>query len=775
MAKRKKKTQYAEQKKEVHAFFSQNTGRVYTLTDLYNHLDVYDQDEKIFVRLMVEELEEEGKLRQVGRGRYIQNTGEQNGSESKSADATVIEGKVDFVNPKFAFIRYDDNESDIYVEANDLEGALDGDKVKVKITGKRKNGKNPEGRVIEVLQRGRSEVVGKIKTFGNYALVKPDNKGFHEDIFIAKENINGASKDDLVIVHLMQYPTKVTQATGKVVDILGKSGDNNAEMHAIMAEFGLPVKFPEEVINEAEAISEVITEEEISKRRDFRSTLTFTIDPHDAKDFDDAISYKALENGNYEIGVHIADVTHYVRPSTKLEEEAYRRATSVYLVDRTIPMLPEKLSNNLCSLRPNEDKLVFSAVFEMNDHGKVISEWFGRGVIHSDRRFAYEQAQDLLDLDETAEGDHYIQILHKLNNIAKILRKERFSKGAFNFETNEVKFNLDEEGKPVGIYVKVRKDAHKLIEEFMLLANKKVAEFVHNLNKDENGEVKNPFTMVYRVHEPPNPEKLETFSKFAGKLGFTVKTGNQTVLSKSLNNLMTEIEGTPMQNILESLAVRTMSKARYSTQTLGHFGLAFDHYSHFTSPIRRYPDMMAHRMLQHYLDGGKDLNQADFDEKSKHSSEQEKLAAEAERASIKYKQVEYMSYQDRRAVYDGVVTGVTDFGIFVEIEGTGCEGMVRLADLTDDFYDYDPENYRIVGKRKGKVIGFGSVAQVMIKATDLEKRSMDLELVSVEGSKFVSSSSGSSRPSRDSGRRRGSGGRSDGKSSGKSSSRRKKR
>lgn len=762
MAKRKKKTQYEEQKKEVHAFFSQNNGRIYTLTDLYNHLDVYDQDEKIFVKLMVEDLEEEGKLKQVGRGRYAQNT------TPSGEGPLVVEGRVDFVNPKFAFIRYDDNESDIYVDADDLEGALDGDKVRAKITGKRKNGKNPEGRVIEVLERGRSEVVGKIKTFGNYALVKPDNKGFHEDIFIAKENINGATKDDLVIVHVMQYPTKLTQATGKVVDILGKSGDNNAEMHAIMAEFGLPVKFPEEVIQEAEAISEKITDEEIGKRRDFRDVLTFTIDPHDAKDFDDALSYKVLENGNYEIGIHIADVTHYVRPQTKLEQEAYKRATSVYLVDRTIPMLPEKLSNNLCSLRPNEDKLVFSAVFEMNDEGKVLNEWFGRAVIHSDRRFAYEQAQDLLEMDEHSTEDNYIGILHKLNNIAKTLRKERFSKGAFNFETNEVKFNLDETGKPVSIYVKVRKDAHKLIEEFMLLANKKVAEFVYNINKDKDGEVKNPYTMVYRVHEPPNPEKLETFSRFANKLGFAIKTGNQDVLSKSLNNLMVQIEGTAMQNILESLAVRTMSKARYSTSTLGHFGLAFDHYSHFTSPIRRYPDMMAHRMLQHYLDGGKSLEESEFDEKSKHSSDQEKLAAEAERASIKYKQVEYMSYQDRRAIYDGVVTGVTDFGIFVEIEGTGCEGMVRLADLADDFYEYDADNYRIVGRRKGKVIGFGSMAKVKIKATDLEKRSMDLELVSVEGNTFPSSGRGreqrgSSRGS-SGGTRKVRGGRADGKS-----------
>ncbi len=730
MAKRKRKTQYEEQKKEVHAFFSQNGDRVYTLTDLYNHLDVYDQDEKIFIRLMVEDLEEEGKLRQAGRGRYVGQT------PGARASASFVEGRVDFVNPRFAFIRFDENEADVFVDAEDLGGALDGDRVRVAVSGQRRNGKNPEGKVVEVLERGRTEVVGKIRVFGSYALVTPDNRGFHEDIFIPKEHINGATKDDLVIVQLVQYPTQHTQATGKVAEVLGKSGDNNAEMHAIMAEFGLPVKFPDEVIAEAEAIPEEISAEEIALRRDFRSSLTFTIDPHDAKDFDDALSFRILENGNMEVGIHIADVTHYVKTSSRLEAEAFRRATSVYLVDRTIPMLPEKLSNQLCSLRPNEDKLVFSAVFEMNDQAEVISEWFGRGIIHSDRRFAYEEAQELLEMEEESEEDKYIPILQRLNRMAKNLRTQRFAKGAFNFETNEVKFNLDDTGKPVGIYVKVRKDAHKLIEEFMLLANRKVAEYVYNLNKEKSGEVLHPFTMVYRVHEPPNPEKLETFSRFAGKLGFVIKTDNQDVLAKSLNNLMTDIEGTPMQNVLESLAVRTMSKARYSTSPLGHFGLAFDHYSHFTSPIRRYPDMMAHRMLQHYLDKGKSLDESDFEDKCKHSSDQEKLAAEAERASIKYKQVEYMSYQDRGRIYDGVVTGVTDFGVFAEIEGTGCEGMIRLADLTDDFYEYDPDNYRLTGKKKGKIIGFGNTVKVRIKSTDLERRSMDLELVSVEGTAF---------------------------------------
>lgn len=731
MSKKKKRGQLKDQKNEILTFFKENTDRIYTLNDLYNHLDVADQDEKLFIKLMVEDLHDEGKLKSAGRARY-----EINNEKPKNNEDTV-EGKVDFVNPKFAFIRYDAENSDIFVTADDLKGALDGDTVQVEIIGQRRNGKNPEGRVISIIKRNRDTVVGKIKVYNTYALLMPENKGFHESIFIAKENISTAISDDLVIAKLLTYPSGSIQATAKVTEVLGQSGNNDAEMHAIMAEFGLPVKFPEEVHQEAEAISEEITNAEIAKRKDLRETLTFTIDPHDAKDFDDAISYKILDNGNYEIGVHIADVSHYVKPNTKLEEEAFKRATSVYLVDRTIPMLPEKLSNKLCSLRPNEDKLVFSAVFEINNNAEVVKEWFGRAIIHSDRRFSYEQAQELI-VEENNNADEYVVILKTLNTLAKILRQNRFNKGAFNFETNETKFNLDETGKPIGVYQKVRVDAHKLIEEFMLLANKKVAEFVFKMNDKKNPGAE-PNTMVYRVHEPPNPTKMETFVKFAAKLGFAIKTSTMGQLSKSLNGLMTQIEGSPVQNVLESLAIRTMSKARYSTQNLGHFGLAFEHYSHFTSPIRRYPDVMAHRMLQHYLDGGKSLDKDLFEDKCKHSSDQEKLAADAERASIKYKQVEFMSFQSKTEIFTGVVTGVAEFGIFVEIENTGCEGMVRLADLNDDFYEYDAENFRVVGKKSGKMIGFGNAAKVQILNTDLQRRSMDLKLISVEGTAFKSS------------------------------------
>lgn len=720
MTKRIKKSQIRSQKTEILTFFSNNTDRIHTLNDLYNHLQVYDQQDKMFVKLMVEDLVDEGKLHPAGRSRFT----------VEKTSSGMLTGKVDFVNPNFGFVRYDDNQSDIYVSKDDMNGALDGDTVTVHITKKQGRGdKNPEGRVVEVLSRARHNVVGKIRVFKNYALLSPDVKGFHENIFIPSDKLLGAVSDDLVIADITTFPAPGIQASGVVTAVLGKSGDNNAEMNAIMAEFGLPVEFPQDVLNEARKIPEQVPEEEIGKRRDVRGILTFTIDPHDAKDFDDALSFRILENGNYEIGIHIADVSHYITPGTRLEEEAFRRATSVYLVDRTIPMLPEKLSNHLCSLRPLEDKLVFSAVFEMNDRAEVVSEWFGRCIMHSDRRFSYEEAQEIL---EGKPDEVYHPVLQKLNGLAHILREERFRKGAFNFETDEVKFTLDEAGKPLGVYRKVRKDAHKLIEEFMLLANRQVATWVYK--KAPKGQ--EPYTMVYRVHEPPNPSKLETFAKFAAKMGFTVKTGSTQQLSSSLNNLMTEIEGKPIQNVLESLAVRTMSKARYSTQNLGHFGLAFDHYSHFTSPIRRYPDIMAHRMLQHYLDGGKSLPADDFERKCEHSSAQEKLAAEAERASVKYKQVEYMSFQSRNEVFSGLVSGVTDFGLFIELDGMGAEGMVRLADLADDYYEYDADNYRVVGRKSGRVIGFGQVVKVKVKATDIERRSIELELLSIEGRTF---------------------------------------
>ncbi|MDQ3395909.1 MAG: ribonuclease R, partial [Bacteroidota bacterium] len=599
---------------------------------------------------------------------------------------------------------------------------------------KSRPGKRTEGEVVEIIKRSRSEFVGRLELSTRYAFVVPDNRKMHYDIFVKLTSLKNAKHNDKVIVKITEWPGRDKNPSGEIINILGQAGDNEAEIHSIMAEFGLPFEFDPKVEEAAARISEEITEKEISNRRDMRDVFTITIDPEDAKDFDDAISLKHLENGNYEIGVHIADVAHYVKPDTILDEEAFNRATSVYLVDRTIPMLPEKLSNNLCSLRPHEDKLTFSAVFELDNNARLHKEWFGRTIIHSDRRFSYEEAQERI---ETQEGDYAKELL-LLNQLALKLRVERFMKGSVNFETTEVKFKLDEKGKPLGVIPKVRKDAHKLIEDFMLLANKKVAEFVNNMKgghgkedgEGKSGKGKSGKTFVYRTHDYPDPEKLQTFSVFAQKFGHQLKT-EEAAISKSLNALMDEIEGKPEQNVLQTLAIRTMAKAKYTTEAKGHFGLAFNHYTHFTSPIRRYPDVMVHRLLQHYLDKGKSVDKDNYEEKCVHSSEMEKRAADAERASIKYKQVEFMaSVADK--VFDGLVSGVTEWGIFVEIVETKCEGMVRMSDMDDDFYEFDEKNYRVIGKRNKKIITLGDKVQVTVKATDIDRRTIDLEFVNNE-------------------------------------------
>jgi len=656
-----------------------------------------------------------------------------------------LEGRMDHVNVRFGFVVVEGREGDILINARDMNGAIDGDTVKVLVsTKKKKPTDKTEGEVIEIVRRGRSEIVGTIEIMPNYAFVVASSKKIYGDIFVSKNDLKNAQHGDKVIVKITKYAEEERKMEGIVAEVLGKSGENNTEMHAILAEFGLPISFPINIEKEADNIPTKISSSEIKKRRDFRKVTTFTIDPADAKDFDDALSFEFLENGNYEIGIHIADVTHYVTPESALEQEAFLRATSVYLVDRVVPMLPEKLSNGLCSLRPNEDKLTFSAVFEVTPQAKVVKEWFGRTVIHSDKRFSYEEAQEELlvigdsllvtdnqndgdNIDESLTTNNYSKELNTLNQLAHKLRDERFAKGAVNFETVEVKFQLDENGKPLGVYQKVRVDSHKLIEEFMLLANKKVAEYVVNLRKSEPRN-----TMVYRTHDAPDPEKLKNFSTFAKRFGYNVDT-EVARISTSFNALMHDVEGKPEQNILENLAVRTMSKAKYSTDPIGHFGLSFPFYSHFTSPIRRYPDMMAHRMLQHYLDGGSPLERGPWELRCKHSSEREKMAAEAERASIKYKQVEYMSTMDEDKVWDGIISGVAEFGIFVEITETASEGMIRMADLKDDFYEYDRENYRIVGQRNGKVYTFGDKLQVKVKECNLARRSMDLLLVGANG------------------------------------------
>jgi len=641
--------------------------------------------------------------------------------DSRTASDREVIGTVDFVNPRFGYIVCEGDADDIKVKSDNLAFAFHGDTVRVQLfrpKGSRDN--RPEGKVVEIIKRARKEFVGRVEISGRHTFVIPDFKKMHYDIFIDPSQLkkSQAEQDDKVVVQILQWPTHNKNPEGKIMQVLGKSGENEAEIHSIMAEFGLPFRFPELIMKQAEEIDGEINPSEIARRKDFRDMLTFTIDPADAKDFDDAISIRKLENGNYEIGVHIADVTHYVQTNSQLENEAQERATSVYLVDRTIPMLPERLSNELCSLRPNEDKLTFSAVFEMDDNAHIKKEWFGKTIIHSDRRFTYEEAQERI---EQKTGDYFAE-LAALNELALKLRVERFMRGAINFETTEVKFDLDATGKPIGLRVKERKDAHKLVEEFMLLANKKVAERVYGM---KHGKAKNTF--VYRTHDYPDPEKLNAFSVFAKKFGHTLHL-DETAISRSLNNLIEDIEGKPEQNVLQSLAIRSMAKAKYTTEAKGHFGLAFQHYTHFTSPIRRYPDMMVHRLLQHYLTGGETMNSAPYEKKCQHSSEMEKVAADAERASIKYKQVEYMETMIGRE-FSGIVSGVTEWGIFVEITETKCEGMVRMVDLDDDFYIFEPEQFRIIGQNYKKTITLGDDVMVKVVKTDINRRTIDLELI----------------------------------------------
>ena len=697
---------------KITRFFNNSKKNPFSYKELIKKLHLVRDKEKKALKDSLEELVREGGLAKDKNGMY----------SYFGSSAELVTGRFDFVNSRFGYVTPEgsDGENDIWISSTKTGTALDGDIVRVAVYkqsgGK---GKSAEGEIVEVVERKRTSFVGKIEISARHAFVIPDGRKMHVDIFVPKEFIKGAKNGEKVLVDITAWPTKDEKSpTGKVTEVLGMAGENDTEMHAILAEFGLPYEFPPQVLKAAKDISDKASDAEIKKRRDMRGITTFTIDPEDAKDFDDAISFQTLDNGNWEIGVHIADVSHYMQPGDTLDKEAYKRATSVYLVDRCVPMLPERLSNELCSLRPNEDKLTFSAIFEIDKDAKVKSEWFGRTIIHSIRRFSYEQAQEVLE-SNTGDLEHELTIL---NTLAKKMRTQRFKDGAVSFETIEVKFQLDEKGKPLAVVPKIRKDAHKLIEEFMLLANKKVAEFVYNMKK---GKDKN--TMVYRIHEPPNPEKLTSLAVFAKLFGHIVVLDDEKSISKELNKLTEEVEGKPEQNVLQSLAIRTMSKARYSIDPEMHFGLAFKHYSHFTSPIRRYPDVMAHRLLQHYLDGGKSADKEYYIEACEHSSAQEKLAAEAERSSIKFKQVEFMQGSIGKE-FEGIVSGVTEFGIFVEIIETKCEGMVRLADMNDDFYEVDMDNYRVVGKKNKKMITLGDSVQVIVKSTNLERRTIDLEL-----------------------------------------------
>ncbi len=693
--------------------FMLNPGESFAYRQLIKILGLRDKNSKESLKDLLFSLERNEQITRSPDGRF-----------TSAMQVETMEGVVDHVNARFAYVIVPDQEEDIYVKTNDLNFAVDGDRVKVQITSQASHGFRSEGRVMEIVSRAREEFVGRVEISPKFCFVVPDNRKIHFDVFVFPEKTGGARHNDKVIVKIDNWhDNKNRSPLGHVTMVLGQAGENEAEIHSIMAEFGLPFQFPENVEQAAEEIPTEITAKDLEKRRDFRSITTFTVDPEDAKDFDDALSIEYLDNGDYEIGIHIADVSHYVQEKSILEKEALQRATSVYLVDRTIPMLPEKLSNGLCSLRPNEEKLTFAAVFKMDAEGKVKGKWFGRTIIESDRRFSYEEAQVGI---ETGEGD-YAKELQILNDLAKLLRSKRFQQGAVNFETTEVKFRLDEKGKPLEVIPKIRKDAHKMIEEFMLLANREVATHIYKwgakTSKDE------PNTFVYRTHDDPDPEKLDNFSKFAARFGHKMSIAGN--ISGSLNKLMDEIEGKPEQGVLEQLAIRSMAKAKYTTKPIGHFGLAFEHYTHFTSPIRRYPDVMVHRLLWHYLEGGKSPEMEPVEQKCVHSSEREKNAADAERASIKYKQVEFMQSMLGED-FDGIVSGVTEWGIYVEITSTKCEGMIRMADMDDDFYEFDEKNFRVIGRRNKRIITLGDKLTVKVAKTDIDRRTIDLMLVTGE-------------------------------------------
>ncbi|WP_341220169.1 ribonuclease R [Polaribacter atrinae] len=705
----------------------------------YNHkqiaakLKISDTDGKTQIIKKLAELAATKEIKEVERGKFQVNV-----------DKKYSIGTLDVTSTGNGYFITDDYEDDIFIPNINLGKGLHNDTVKAYVY-KRRSGKKYEADVVEIIERAKTEFVGvlqKSKT-KNFGFVVPDNNKMYADIFVSENKLNGAVDGDKVQASLIDWPKNSKNPFGKITTVLGKPGDHNTEMHSILLEYGLPYEFEPEVEKEAESLPIEITEKEISKRRDMRKDLTFTIDPKDAKDFDDALSFTKLENGNYEIGIHIADVSHYLQPKTILDDEAYKRATSVYLVDRVVPMLPEMLSNGVCSLRPNEEKLTFSAVFELNQKAQVVGEWFGRTVTYSDQRFAYEEAQSIIenvklsddvqpytmpeDISITDESyvvaPEVVEATLKLDELAKILRKKRMKQGAISFDRVEVKFNLDEEANPVGVFFKESKDANKLIEEFMLLANRKVAEFI-GFSK---GKATNK-TFIYRVHDEPDVEKLASLENMVRKFGYKINTDTKKSTSDSLNQLLSDVHGKAESNMIETLTIRTMSKAVYTTQNIGHYGLAFDYYSHFTSPIRRYPDVMTHRLLQHYLDGGDSPKADKYEEKCKHSSNREELASKAERSSIKYMQVKYM--QDHKdEIFEGVITGVTEWGIYVEISSNKCEGMVRIRDIKSDYYIFDEKQYAIVGQASKKLYQLGDDVKVRVKHTDLERKHLDFALI----------------------------------------------